>query len=105
MRLSKSILLSALVLVALVQTALASIYSQLQFMKIESPRDGQDVKAGSQLTIKYVMQPLIDGKHLFYIVIDYYQFHLNGLYINVYIKYLNCNLFSSYITFRTNFPR
>ncbi|KAI8139059.1 Ribokinase-like protein [Fennellomyces sp. T-0311] len=60
MRLSKSLLLSAVLLVALVQTAYASIYSQLSFMKIDSPRDGQDVKAGSQLVIKYVMQPLID---------------------------------------------
>ncbi|KAI9260504.1 Ribokinase-like protein [Phascolomyces articulosus] len=60
MRLSKSILLSAVLFVALIQTTLASVYSQLHFMKIESPRDGQDIKAGSQLVVKYVMQPLID---------------------------------------------
>ncbi|KAI9316765.1 hypothetical protein BX666DRAFT_1878025 [Dichotomocladium elegans] len=51
--------LSALLLLALVQTAFASIYSQLQFMKVLSPKDGQDVKAGEKLTIKYVMQPLV----------------------------------------------
>ncbi|KAI9490617.1 Ribokinase-like protein [Zychaea mexicana] len=62
MRLSKSLLLSAVLLVALVQTTFASVYSQLHFMKIESPRDGQDVKAGDQLVVKYVMQPLIDDQ-------------------------------------------
>ncbi|ORY90571.1 hypothetical protein BCR43DRAFT_464530 [Syncephalastrum racemosum] len=60
MQLFKSTLLSALVVLALVQTALASIYSQLQFMKIESPSNGQDVSPGDKLKIKYVMQPLIN---------------------------------------------
>lgn len=32
-------------------------------MKIESPKDNQDVRAGEDLTITYVMQPLIDGIH------------------------------------------
>lgn len=57
----KSLLLSAVVVLALAQTTLANIYSQLQFMKIESPKDNQDVRAGEDLTITYVMQPLIDG--------------------------------------------
>ncbi|CDS13246.1 hypothetical protein LRAMOSA05424 [Lichtheimia ramosa] len=56
----KSLLLSAVVVLALAQTTLANIYSQLQFMKIESPKDNQDVRAGEDLTITYVMQPLID---------------------------------------------
>lgn len=59
----KSLLLSAVVVLALAQTTLANIYSQLQFMKIESPKDNQDVRAGEDLTITYVMQPLIDGIH------------------------------------------
>lgn len=60
----KSLLLSAVVVLALAQTTLANIYSQLQFMKIESPKDNQDVRAGEDLTITYVMQPLIDGIYI-----------------------------------------
>ncbi|KAL1926181.1 hypothetical protein VTP01DRAFT_6046 [Rhizomucor pusillus] len=58
----KSILVLAAVLAVFLQTALASIYSQLQFMKIESPKDGQDIRAGDYLTVKYVMQPLIKNQ-------------------------------------------
>lgn len=42
-----------------VQTAYADIFSQLQFIKISLPKSGQDVVAGKQLVVKYVMQPLI----------------------------------------------
>lgn len=62
MQLSKALLFSA-VLFCLVQTSLASIYSQLQFMKIIEPTNGQDVRPGEKLTIKYVMQPLVKGEN------------------------------------------
>lgn len=39
--------------------ALADIYNQLQFMKILSPTNGQSIQAGENVTIKYVMQPLV----------------------------------------------
>ncbi|KAI8370551.1 uncharacterized protein BYT42DRAFT_582812 [Radiomyces spectabilis] len=56
---SKSFLLVAVLLVALFQTAYASIYSQLQFIKIQEPKNGQDFRAGEKLVVKYVMQPLV----------------------------------------------
>lgn len=68
----KSILVLAAVLVVFLQTALASIYSQLQFMKIESPKDGQDIRAGDYLTVKYVMQPLIKSTYTIIIHNDAY---------------------------------
>ncbi|KAI7864132.1 Ribokinase-like protein [Spinellus fusiger] len=52
-------LLVCVLLVALFQTVSASIYSQLQFMKIQSPKSGQDFRAGEKLIVKYVMQPLV----------------------------------------------
>ncbi|KAL0088905.1 hypothetical protein J3Q64DRAFT_1832629 [Phycomyces blakesleeanus] len=59
---SSFFLLSAIVLVAFIQTACASVFSQLQYIKIVSPTSGQDVKAGESLVVKYVMQPLVlDG--------------------------------------------
>lgn len=62
MHLSKTFLLSAVLVLALVQTAFASVYSQLHFMKVIEPKDGQDYRAGEKLKVKYSMQPLIDGK-------------------------------------------
>ncbi|KAI9031833.1 hypothetical protein CLU79DRAFT_730373 [Phycomyces nitens] len=56
---SSFFLLSAIVLIAFIQTACASVYSQLQYIKIISPTSGQDVKAGEKLIVKYVMQPLV----------------------------------------------
>ncbi|KAI7862296.1 hypothetical protein BDF14DRAFT_1857767 [Spinellus fusiger] len=49
----------SLLLAVLVQITHASVFSQLQFIKIESPYAGQDIKAGQPLVIKYVMQPLV----------------------------------------------
>ncbi|KAI8978490.1 hypothetical protein BDB01DRAFT_274644 [Pilobolus umbonatus] len=48
-------------LVALVtlHTVMADIYNQLQFMKILSPINNQNIQAGEKLVFKYVMQPLI----------------------------------------------
>lgn len=62
MQLSKAFLLSAVLVLALIQTAYASVYSQLHFMKVIEPKDGQDIRAGEKLKVKYSMQPLIDGK-------------------------------------------
>lgn len=31
-------------------------------MKVIEPKDGQDIRAGEKLRVKYSMQPLIDGK-------------------------------------------
>ncbi|CDH51889.1 hypothetical protein RO3G_04726 [Lichtheimia corymbifera JMRC:FSU:9682] len=60
MQLSKAFLLSAVLVLALIQTAYASVYSQLHFMKVIEPKDGQDIRAGEKLKVKYSMQPLID---------------------------------------------
>ncbi|CEP19005.1 hypothetical protein [Parasitella parasitica] len=49
----------AVLCLVLVQTAYASVFSQLQFIKISSPKSGQNLRAGEYLTVKYVMQPLI----------------------------------------------
>ncbi|KAI8880740.1 Ribokinase-like protein [Backusella circina FSU 941] len=57
--LSKTVFLFALFLVIFIQATSASIYSQLQFIKISEPKNGQDFKAGKKLTVKYVMQPLV----------------------------------------------
>jgi hypothetical protein len=48
--------------VVFAQVAYANIYSQLQFIKISEPKSGQDFEAGKQLTVKYVMQPLVQSK-------------------------------------------
>ncbi|KAG2199244.1 hypothetical protein INT47_010619 [Mucor saturninus] len=56
---TKSVFLFAVLCFVFIQTAYADIYSQLQFIKISSPKSGQNVVAGKQLLIKYVMQPLI----------------------------------------------
>lgn len=46
--------------------ALADIYNQLQFMKILSPTNGQSIQAGENVTIKYVMQPLVYSNYTLY---------------------------------------
>ncbi|KAI9486630.1 MAG: hypothetical protein EXX96DRAFT_549805 [Benjaminiella poitrasii] len=51
-----SILIIALAL--LIQVTVADI-SELQFIKIKSPTNGQKIKAGEKVLIKYVMQPLV----------------------------------------------
>ncbi|KAI7885470.1 Ribokinase-like protein [Mucor mucedo] len=56
---TKSVFLFAVLCFVFIQTTYADIYSQLQFIKISSPKSGQNVVAGKQLLIKYVMQPLI----------------------------------------------
>ncbi|KAI9271372.1 hypothetical protein BY458DRAFT_474525 [Sporodiniella umbellata] len=56
---SRSLILFTLLFIASVQTVFADIYSQLQFIKISSPKNGQNVEAGKNLVVKYVMQPLI----------------------------------------------
>ncbi|GAA5816353.1 hypothetical protein MFLAVUS_009881 [Mucor flavus] len=55
----KYIGLCLVVMVLLCQVAMADIFSQLQFMKIASPTNGQSFSAGQKVTIKYVMQPLV----------------------------------------------
>lgn len=62
MNITKSLFIFAILCIALIQTSYASIYSQLQFIKIQSPKNGQDLVAGEYLTVKYVMQPLIVSK-------------------------------------------
>ncbi|KAI8095440.1 Ribokinase-like protein [Thamnidium elegans] len=56
---TRAIFLFTVFCLVLVQTAYADIFSQLQFIKISLPKSGQDVVAGKQLVVKYVMQPLI----------------------------------------------
>lgn len=56
---TKSAFLLAVVCLVFIQTAYASVYSQLQFIKISSPKNGDNLVAGKQLVVKYVMQPLI----------------------------------------------
>ncbi|CAO3620892.1 unnamed protein product [Mucor hiemalis] len=56
---SKSAFLLAVVCLVFIQTAYASVFSQLQFIKISSPKNGDNVVAGKKLVVKYVMQPLI----------------------------------------------
>ncbi|KAI8882649.1 hypothetical protein K501DRAFT_251087, partial [Backusella circina FSU 941] len=55
----KFIFASLVLLVASVQLALADVYSQLQFMKIISPTNGQSIEAGSDIVLQYVMQPTV----------------------------------------------
>ncbi|KAG1451829.1 hypothetical protein G6F46_009985 [Rhizopus delemar] len=56
---SKSFFLFTILSFVFIQTAFASIYSQLQFIKIVSPKNGDDIEAGKPLVVKYTMQPLI----------------------------------------------
>ncbi|KAG0737428.1 hypothetical protein G6F57_010844 [Rhizopus arrhizus] len=56
---TRSLFLFTILFAVYIQTVLADIYSQLQFIKIVSPKNGQDIKAGKPLVVKYVMQPLI----------------------------------------------
>ncbi|GAA5809679.1 hypothetical protein MFLAVUS_003091 [Mucor flavus] len=56
---TRAIFLFTVLCFVFVQTAYADIFSQLQFIKISLPKSGQDVVAGKQLVVKYVMQPLI----------------------------------------------
>ncbi|KAI8092301.1 uncharacterized protein B0P05DRAFT_568472 [Gilbertella persicaria] len=55
----KAILACYLALLFTLQVVFADVFSQLQFMKIESPTNNQNVKAGEKVVIKYAMQPLI----------------------------------------------
>ncbi|KAL0139602.1 Ribokinase-like protein [Mucor lusitanicus] len=55
----KALFLLAVLCLVFIQTTYASVFSQLQFIKISSPKSGQDLRAGQYLTVKYVMQPLI----------------------------------------------
>ncbi|KAI9031762.1 hypothetical protein CLU79DRAFT_842338 [Phycomyces nitens] len=57
----KSYVFGALLLLALLQTVAADIYSQLQFIKIQSPKSGENLRAGQKVKVKYVMQPLISS--------------------------------------------
>lgn len=59
---TRSLFLFTILFAVYIQTVLADIYSQLQFIKIVSPKNGQDIKAGKPLVVKYVMQPLIKSK-------------------------------------------
>lgn len=61
---SKSFFLFTILSFVFIQTAFASIYSQLQFIKIVSPKNGDDVEAGKPLVVKYTMQPLISGESI-----------------------------------------
>ncbi|CAO3683956.1 unnamed protein product [Rhizopus stolonifer] len=56
---SRTLILFAVIFTIYIQTVFADIYSQLQFIKISSPKNGQDIEAGKNLVVKYVMQPLI----------------------------------------------
>lgn len=58
---TKSVFLFTVLCLVFIQTAYASVYSQLQFIKISSPKSGQNIVAGQKLIVKYVMQPLIKG--------------------------------------------
>lgn len=55
----KFVAATIVVVLALLQVAMASVYSQLQFMKIISPTSGQSIRAGETVEIKYAMQPLV----------------------------------------------
>ena len=59
---TKAVFLFAIVCLTFIQSAYASVYSQLQFIKIALPKNGQNLRAGKPLTVKYVMQPLVKGK-------------------------------------------
>ncbi|KAG1437819.1 hypothetical protein G6F56_012916 [Rhizopus delemar] len=59
--LSRTLVLFAIFSLVYIQTAFADIYSQLQFIKIISPKNGDDVEAGKPLVVKYAMQPLIQN--------------------------------------------
>ncbi|CAO3681933.1 hypothetical protein G6F70_005838 [Rhizopus microsporus] len=56
---TRSFFIIAALCLVFIQAVLADIYSQLQFIKIVSPKNGQDIEAGKPLVVKYVMQPLI----------------------------------------------
>ena len=58
----KVLAICAILIVALLQSVTASVFSQLQFIKIVSPASGATVQAGDNMTIKYTMQPLVLGK-------------------------------------------
>jgi hypothetical protein len=59
----KAAVLSCFVaIMVMIQVAMADVFSQLQFMKIVSPTNGQSIQAGDKVTIKYVMQPLVYSK-------------------------------------------
>ncbi|KAI9283196.1 hypothetical protein BY458DRAFT_467426 [Sporodiniella umbellata] len=52
-------ILAVVLCLVFVQTALADIFSQLQFIKIISPKNGDNIEIGKPLVVKYAMQPLI----------------------------------------------
>jgi hypothetical protein len=64
---TRALFLFAVLCLVFVQTTYASVFSQLQFIKISSPKNGQDVRAGKTVVFKYVMQPLIKSKIQIYL--------------------------------------
>ncbi|KAI8096415.1 uncharacterized protein BX664DRAFT_323945 [Halteromyces radiatus] len=56
---SKSILTITLVVLALFQLVHGSVFSQLQFIKIKSPKNNDVFEAGEKVHVEYIMQPLI----------------------------------------------
>ncbi|SAM02646.1 hypothetical protein [Absidia glauca] len=56
---SKSIVAITLVVLALFQLVNASVFSQLQFIKIKSPKNNEVFEAGEKVKIEYIMQPLV----------------------------------------------
>jgi hypothetical protein len=53
-------------IIFMIQVVMADVFSQLQFMKIISPTNGQSIQAGDKVTVKYVMQPKIFSKYFFF---------------------------------------
>ncbi|ORZ15970.1 hypothetical protein BCR42DRAFT_451881 [Absidia repens] len=56
---SKSIVTITLVVLALFQLVSASVFSQLQFIKIKSPKNNDVFEAGETVQVEYIMQPLV----------------------------------------------
>ncbi|KAI9305452.1 hypothetical protein BJ944DRAFT_265193 [Cunninghamella echinulata] len=56
---AKQLISITLVLLVIFQFVNASVFSQLQFIKINSPKNGATFEAGEKMTIKYTMQPLV----------------------------------------------
>ncbi|KAI7898809.1 uncharacterized protein BX663DRAFT_523552 [Cokeromyces recurvatus] len=72
----KLIILSFIVAL-LIQITLGEDIDKLQFMKVVSPTNGQKIKAGDKVLIKYVMQPLVfkhtSNGYAKSLKIDFYQ--------------------------------
>ncbi|KAI8069986.1 hypothetical protein BC940DRAFT_296660 [Gongronella butleri] len=56
---AKQLFAIAIVVLVLIQVASASVYNQLQFIKIKSPKNGDTFEAGQKVPVEYIMQPLI----------------------------------------------